>query len=406
MPTLNFVLKTDKQNNKGLVPIYLRITVNRKSRYISSDISIPEKYWDSKTQKVRSSHHLSESYNQSLFYLMSEAYAEFNKLKFNQKLNAESLQKKLRGEDPTNIFTYGRSHIEILIKKNQYWEEKKYKVLLNKLKSFTGNEDLTFGELDVRFLTDFEIFMIKKCKNKANTRAKMFDKLKKLYRMALEEELISNHSDPFRKFTYKREKTHKAKLSENQLNEIEQINLKAGSLIWHVRNYFMFSFYCAGIRFGDLCQLRWSNIYDKEYLSYVMDKTGRKKTIILSSQVQKILDHYRAAGTKNTDFLFPLLDNDADYSDIRFLKRRISARNALVNKYLKKIAKRISLNESLSFHVARHSFADFARTKGVDIYSISKALGHSSLSITEGYLKSLDQQSVDRSIMKLFRSNK
>ena len=404
MSTLNFVLRKDKEKKSGVVPVYLRITVERTSRFLATDVSIDKDYWDSKKQRVKSSHPLSEKYNELLLNLLTKSYDELQKLKMNQRLSAKTLQLKLKAKDPTNVFQYCRNYIKLLKQKDQYWEVKKYRVLLNKLKAFRGSEDLTFYDIDVKFLNDFEVFMISKYKNKINTRAKMFDKLKRLFKMAAEESLIPYQKNPFLRFAYKREKTHKAKLTEGQLGEIEQLDLSMDSWIWHTRNFFMFSFYCAGIRFGDICQLKWKNITEGKYLSYVMDKTGVKKTIILSNQAKRILDFYRAADANLSDFIFPLLDNEADYSEVEFLKRRISARNALVNKYLKKIAKRISFNESLSFHVARHSFADYARTKGVDIYSISKALGHSSLSITEGYLKSLDQQSVDEAIKDLFSS--
>lgn len=41
------------------------------------------------------------------------------------------------------------------------------------------------------------------------------------------------------------------------------------------------------------------------------------------------------------------------------------------------------------------TFADAARVKGANTYTISKALGHARLSTTEKYLKSFDQNAVD-----------
>ncbi len=45
--------------------------------------------------------------------------------------------------------------------------------------------------------------------------------------------------------------------------------------------------------------------------------------------------------------------------------------------------------------MARHSFADNARKQTKDIYAISKALGHSSISTNEKYLASFDDEAVD-----------
>lgn len=55
-------------------------------------------------------------------------------------------------------------------------------------------------------------------------------------------------------------------------------------------------------------------------------------------------------------------------------------------------------------HIARHSFANIARQKKANVYDISKALGHSSLKITENYLSKFDTTSQDET-MKLVLSD-
>ena len=69
---------------------------------------------------------------------------------------------------------------------------------------------------------------------------------------------------------------------------------------------------------------------------------------------------------------------------------------------MKKLAERAEVQINLSFHISRHSFADYARTQGMDLYSISKALAHSDLKTTEVYLKSFDTAAVDDAMGKLF----
>ncbi len=84
------------------------------------------------------------------------------------------------------------------------------------------------------------------------------------------------------------------------------------------------------------------------------------------------------------------------------LRKKISSKNVIANRYLKKIAQRAGIQASISFHVSRHSFAHYALKKGMDLYAISKALGHSDLKITETYLKSFDEELLDNSMNKLF----
>ncbi|RME52937.1 MAG: site-specific integrase, partial [Caldilineae bacterium] len=66
---------------------------------------------------------------------------------------------------------------------------------------------------------------------------------------------------------------------------------------------------------------------------------------------------------------------------------------------------RAGIDKHLSFHVSRHSFADMARTKGMDLYSISKALGHANVRVTERYLKGFDAGALDEAMEALFEDH-
>ena len=60
---------------------------------------------------------------------------------------------------------------------------------------------------------------------------------------------------------------------------------------------------------------------------------------------------------------------------------------------MKGVSKEFGISE-FSFHSARHTFAYLSRQNKTDIYLISKCLGHSSLSITEQYLRTFEDQEV------------
>ena len=49
----------------------------------------------------------------------------------------------------------------------------------------------------------------------------------------------------------------------------------------------------------------------------------------------------------------------------------------------KTIGNKIGVNFNLTFHSARHSFAVYAIKKGINIYLLSKLLGHASIAVTE-----------------------
>jgi len=134
----------------------------------------------------------------------------------------------------------------------------------------------------------------------------------------------------------------------------------------------------------------------------------------------QILKIYETGKGKDSDYIFPFLDNSAEYSKlispedfqkaspdlIATLFKKIESRIAICNKGLKAIAKELEINKRLTTHIARHSFADIARRKGISIYDISRLLGHSKTGITERYLSGFDIEAQDKAHESILRKPK
>ena len=72
----------------------------------------------------------------------------------------------------------------------------------------------------------------------------------------------------------------------------------------------------------------------------------------------------------------------------------ITSANALINGHLKTIAEKIGVS-NISMHVARHSFADIAKRKTGNVFAVSDALDHSSVSVTEDYFSAASRAEND-----------
>uniref|UniRef100_UPI0040478B0B tyrosine-type recombinase/integrase n=1 Tax=Mariniflexile sp. TaxID=1979402 RepID=UPI0040478B0B len=68
------------------------------------------------------------------------------------------------------------------------------------------------------------------------------------------------------------------------------------------------------------------------------------------------------------------------------------------NKELKEIAEICGIDKTLTSYVARHSFANCLKQKGVATDIISESMGHKNLSITQTYLKEFDNSVLDNAI--------
>ena len=66
-----------------------------------------------------------------------------------------------------------------------------------------------------------------------------------------------------------------------------------------------------------------------------------------------------------------------------------SKRTVLFN--LKTWAKKAKLDKNIHMHVGRHTFATLALTNGVSLYTVSKLLGHSNISVTQVYAEVIDE---------------
>lgn len=147
-----------------------------------------------------------------------------------------------------------------------------------------------------------------------------------------------------------------------------------------------------------------------------MDKNHKLKDLILVPQAIEILRHYHRENVKPTDYIFPLLSNDAEFAKYTTLAdvdtmapelrakmiQNISAKNALINKYLKKIAEKAEITKPLSMHISRHSFAHLAQEAGVESGAIKNILAHSSLATTEKYMGNFDTAKTDATLRSLF----
>ena len=103
---------------------------------------------------------------------------------------------------------------------------------------------------------------------------------------------------------------------------------------------------------------------------------------------KKLVDSYLNSYADNkSNYVFPMLPNKR--MTAKEEHSLIGSKNTIVNSNLKLISQALGIPK-ISFHCARHSFAvnQYLATK--DIYSLSRALHHKSISVTTEYLVSLD----------------
>lgn len=389
-----------KKRKDGTIPIYIRITEDRKSRYRSTGIAVKTSDWNSNAKKVSTSHRRYQHLNIQLEHQLNEVEEIKRELYKRDSLSMAAILNELSEDtDTRSILHQAKEYRKHLDEDDRYWEHRHFGVVINNLSAFidkNGHSD-RLDKLDSDWITGLQTYLLKDVGNGNNTVRKKMQRFKSMVTWLIKNNELKN--DPFTKVerVERKKSNNKVKLTFKQIEAIKNLKTEMVSDLWHVKNYFMYSFYNAGIRFGDLCCLKWDNIIDGR-LIYNMNKTGSRKSIQQMEPMQEILDLYRTDTPQG--YIFPILKKD--FTDPGELRKRISSNNVITNRHLKTIAKKAGIQAHISFHVSRHSFANYALKKGMDLYSISKALGHSDLKITEEYIKSFDEELLDNSMNKLF----
>lgn len=403
-----------KKDKEGQVPIYIRIADAGKTRYVSTGLKVKPRFWNDRQSSVRTNDYFDADHmNKIIRDKVKEAKDEVYRLKAeNQPVSADVVKKKTVSKDISGDFIcYAEKFAE---RKHQVNVQtgRRYDAIVSKLKKYTGGK-LSFNELTVSWLNEYSDWLASERKNKKNTIHSNFRAIRAILYSAIKEDLFPQERNPFFKLKLKQPKVSKTKLSATEIKQFAKQETKS-KFQELAKDLFLFSFFMQGMRFRDVAMLRNHEVLGNR-VNYEMNKTGNTQNIMLHPMALDVIEKYRRDDSIPYNFVFPLIDVDKvlrnllpvgknlTVADLTFneaptgqqqkiqkeLDREISSKNAYVNKEIKKVAKSAGISKNISFHVARHSYADIGRSKKADLHELSKSLGHSSLKVTENYLSSL-----------------
>jgi integrase len=132
----------------------------------------------------------------------------------------------------------------------------------------------------------------------------------------------------------------------------------------------------SGLRLGEVLCLTWSNINAVNKIIYVQDtKNGTSRPAFITDEIQVVLDGLTVGSPD--ELLFPSkTGNQAQWLSKSF---RIAVEALGFNKGI------TDPRERVTFHTLRHTFASWAVIVGVPLYTVGKALGHKTLTMTQRY---------------------
>lgn len=138
--------------------------------------------------------------------------------------------------------------------------------------------------------------------------------------------------------------------------------------------------YGCGLRVSELLNLKFSDLYFEEDFIKVTGKGDKQRFVPISKVNKKYINLYQNEIRIHQKIAM-------GHEDYVFLNRRgKQLTRAMIFTIIKRLAKVIGLDKSISPHTFRHSFATHLLENGADLRAIQQMLGHESITTTEVYM--------------------
>lgn len=370
-----------KKNSPELALLYVRITVNGRSKELSLKHELPIEKWNQPAGRMQGAGARSQLVNRKMETVRMRLYNTYEDLlKEERIITADTVKERYLGNDVTHNTLTGLLdyHDEKMKKVLKYGTLKNYTTTSNYLKDYLKvkykSPDIYLKQINYGFTLGFEEFLREKPSLNNNGVMKHMERFKKLMRLALHLEWIEKN--PTLRFKLRFHKVDMVYLDKGELERIKNKEFERTALTV-TRDIFVFSCY-TGLAYADVKSLK------KEHLRTGIDgrnwiymrrmKTDTQVRIPLLEEANAILERYRThPKVDNLEILLPVCSNQK------------------TNQYLRDIADALHIRKKLSFHAARHTFATTVTlANGVPIETVSKLLGHHKISTTQIYARVVD----------------
>lgn len=332
--TVKLILKNNKKNSLNQLPIYIRITIERKTSYISTGYYIAQKLWDERTESVKELHPLAKEINTDITNKKKQVLEGFiNASVKGRVISAHTLKNQASAND---IFSfYDKLCVELRNKREGATLENWRKHLL-KLEIYNGSRNLLFEDITPTYLIAFENWLrekgIKKRKeDSSNYIHAIMKSIRKLFNVARAREIITNY--PFGDDKYEMPETtpgDKDFLTLDELDKWEKQIPKLPAELKEAALWFLFGCY-TGLRIGDWHLFDFEKRVHDTYIALRAKKNGEWVTVPLYPRLRRILKLCKAQGLTNAE---PEL-----------------------NRNFKEVAKEAKIKKHLSSHCGRKTFA-------------------------------------------------
>ncbi len=319
---------------------------------------------------------------------------------FTFEMFGKKFSKKKTGYN--DIYSSFDEYIEILRKDEKINTATTYEYAKKSIQNFTAKKILHHYDITPGFLKRYENWMLRNKRSKTTVGIYLRN-LKAIYNLNIRDKAIGAESKPFGKGKYEipNPANIKKSMSISDIKKIYDYQPEEGSQEHRFRDLWLLIYFCNGINIKDICLLRNRDVSDTS-ITFIRAKTARSQSDIrpivvpLIPEAKTILERWRnsssngSSGSSDPDgFVFPFIKHPEDPEKV---VKEVALVVAQVNKYIKRVAKKLGIDKNPTSYYARHSFATILMRNNVSHSYIKEALGHSSIRTTESYLGSFEDE--------------
>lgn len=214
--------------------------------------------------------------------------------------------------------------------------------------------------------------------------------LKVFFQYLASEEFIDEQNNPMRRIkNLKEEKTVIVTFNDGEVSRI--INDLKEETYSNVRDkLILIMLFDTGIRVSELCNIKNGDIARRHIL--IHGKGSKQRLVYISNIMRKYMRQYELL--RRERFKNKLQDEIEDYYFLDQSAVKLS--RSRINKILKEHCNNAGVRKEVrcSPHDCRHYFAQKQLRNGIDIYSLSRLMGHFDTQVTSKYLRGLEQEDI------------
>ncbi|WP_418211816.1 tyrosine-type recombinase/integrase [Bacteroides zhangwenhongii] len=291
-----------------------------------------------------------------------------------------------------NVLTFMKEVADGLQMGGNFGTAHVYRSSLNAIIAYCGGEDFTFNEITPEWLKGFEIHLRKR-KCSWNTVSTYMRILRAVYNRAVDNNEAKYIPRLFRYVYTGTRAEHQRVLETGDVEKIfAGLILLSGvnPAIQRARHFFILMFLMRGMPFVDLAYLRKSDLHGN-VITYRRRKTGRPLSVTLTNEAMRIVRMYMNQDV-HSPYLFSFLRSPEGTMEA-YREYQLALRS--FNRQLLILGEFLGIPNRLSSYTARHTWATTAYYCEVHPGIISQSMGHSSITVTETYLKPFQNKKID-----------